>query len=119
MLPWCECVHRAACVPDGDGQRCGRGAASLAPYLRESLRGYKHCVLHVRLRVATEPLTWSGRSIAASETACVRSRELRSVRSRTLLILLVTVRTERMKPLAGACKGPLLAIALVLGLEAA
>ena len=49
----------------------------------------------------------------------VRSRELRSVRSRTLLILLVTLRTERMKPLADACKSPLLAIALVLGLEAA
>ena len=29
------------------------------------------------------------------------------MRSRTLLILLVTVRTERMKPLADACKGPL------------
>ena len=100
----------------------GSGAGVEPPRLPPTrVRAYvaNSVCVHVRLRDATEPLTWSGRSIAASETACVRSRELRSVRSMTLLILLVTLRTERMKPLADACKSPLLAIALVLGLEAA
>ena len=92
----------------------GSGAGVEPPRLPPTcVRAYvaNYVCVHVRLRDATEPLTWSGRSAAASETACVRSRELRSVRSRTLLILLVTLRTERMKPLLMHAKARCLAIA--------